>query len=119
MGRERQPADELHGEIRLRPEAGIVRAGFVDLSDARVLQAAQGLGFVLKPPQSFGRAESWLDDFERPAAARLFLLGLIHGAHTALAQQTNNPIPADGSWKRMWASDTGRARATGQRFGSG
>jgi hypothetical protein len=37
------PVDELHGEVRLRPEAGIRRARLMDLRDAGVLQAGESL----------------------------------------------------------------------------
>ena len=99
MGHERLTADELHGEIRLRPETGIGGASFIDLCDTGVLQASESLGFMFKPPQSFRGAKPRLDHFESDAAARLFLLGFIHAAHATFTKQANNPIPADSGRK--------------------
>ena len=64
-------ADELHGEVRLRAEAGVGRAGFVDLRDARVLQPAERLRFLFEAAQQLRAGKSGLDDLQRDGAARL------------------------------------------------
>ena len=48
---QRRALNELHGEIRLRAESAIGGAGFIDLRDAGMVQAAERLGFVLEAPQ--------------------------------------------------------------------
>ena len=49
----RLATDQFHREIGLRSEARIHRTGFIDLSDARMLQSAERLRFLFEPAQQF------------------------------------------------------------------
>jgi hypothetical protein len=73
---------------------------------------------VLKPPQRLGRGVTGFDYFERHDTPRLFLLGLIHGAHAAFTQQANHPVPADRSRARM-AHRRSSVRGSGHRHNFG
>src|SRR5579863_3510006 len=80
-------ADKLHGKIRLRPKAGIGCTDFVNLRDSGMLQASQGLRFLLESPQEFGTGQPRLDDLEGYRPAWVFLLSFIDGPHAAFAEQ--------------------------------
>ena len=56
--------DELHGEVGLRPETRIGRAGFVDLRDAGMLQPAQRLRLLFETAQQLRGRDAGLDDLE-------------------------------------------------------
>src|SRR5262245_12166648 len=73
---ERDSANELHREIRLRAEPGIGSSGLINLSDAGMLQAAERFGFLIEPPQQGRTGHPGLDHFERYGAARMLLLRL-------------------------------------------
>jgi hypothetical protein len=88
--------NELHREIGLRPASGIGSAGFMDLGNARVLQPAKRLRFLLEPPQHLGAGSAGFDDLKCHPAAGLFLFGLIYHPHAAFTQEPQNPIPANG-----------------------
>ena len=87
---QRHALDKLHREVRLRPEAGIGGARFVDLRDAGMMQAAQRLGLVLEAPQQLRAGQPGLDRLDRHAAAGLVLLGLVDRPHAPLAEQAEN-----------------------------
>ena len=89
---QRRALNKLHGEIRLRPESGIGGAGFIDLRDAGMVEAAERLGFVLEAPEQLAAGEAGPDHFKSYRAARLVLLGLVHGAHAAFTQQADDPV---------------------------
>src|SRR6185295_16273230 len=79
--------NKLHREIGLRSEAGIHSAGFVDLSDAGVLQSAKRLRFLTKAPHQFGAGHAGLDDLEGHDAPGLALFGFIDSTHSAFTDQ--------------------------------
>ena len=89
-------ADELHREVRLRADAGVRDAGLVDLRDAGVLQAAEDLRLVLEAPQHRGRGTTpgriTLSATRRRGS---LLLGLVDGAHAALADEREDAVRAD------------------------
>src|SRR5262245_26192293 len=84
---ERFAPNELHCEVRLRTETCVGGARFVDLSDPRVLQATEGLGFQLKAPHEVGTSQTGVDDFKSDDAMWTVLLRLIHRSHTSSAQK--------------------------------
>ena len=92
--------DDLHGEERLEPEPGIGRAGLIDLGDARMLEAAERLGFLLEAAKKFRAGPGGLDDLQRDSAPRLILLGLIHGPHPAFTQKADDPVTPD-AWREF------------------
>jgi hypothetical protein len=92
---ERAAADELHREVRLRSEVCLRAAGFVDLRDVGMLQTAEHLGFPSEPTQQVRSGPGRLEHLQGDRAPRLILLGLVHGAHSAFADQPKNAIPAD------------------------
>ena len=96
---QRLAADEFHCEIRLWPQASIGYAGVVDVCNSGMLQARQSLGLVFKPAQQ-GSVQAWFDHFEGHGAMRLFLDSLVDHAHTAFAQETNDPVSADFGGQR-------------------
>ena len=107
---QRQAADELHGEERL---AVLGHAGLVDLGDAGVVQPAEDLGLVGEALEQRGRGEAGADDLEGDGAARVVLLGLVDGAHAALAEQAQDAVAADARRQRRARA----AAATGSRAG--
>ena len=62
-----------------------MRARFVDLRDAGVLEAAKQLRLEFKSPQRRLGCDAPLHHLHRYAAAGLLLHGLVHGAHAARA----------------------------------
>ena len=63
-------ADEFHCEVGLRAKAGVHGTGFVDLSDAGMLQPAERLRFLFKSSYQFVAYQARLDDLESNSAAR-------------------------------------------------
>src|SRR6185295_13258134 len=88
----RDPTNKLHCEVRLRSEARIHGASFIDLGDAGMLQSAKRLGFLFKAAQQFRSRHTGLDNLECDGAAGLALFGFIDGAHSAFANQPENPV---------------------------
>jgi len=70
-------ADELHSEEWLEAFLGFHRAGFIDLGNARMLEARQGLSLAAKAPKKFLVRQARLNDFERDDPARVLLLSLV------------------------------------------
>src|SRR6185295_3031484 len=61
---QRFAANELHGEVRLRPESGVRRARVIDLRDTGMLQASESLGLLSEASQQFRTRKASLDDFQ-------------------------------------------------------
>jgi hypothetical protein len=93
---ERLAVDNLHGKEGLGAEPGFGGAGLIDLSDARMVETAESLRLQLEPAQQFAVGPCGLDDLERDLAAGLVLLSLVDRTHSALAEQANNAVVADG-----------------------
>jgi hypothetical protein len=66
----------------------VIYSGFIDLGNSGVLQASEGLRFAVKPLNDSGGQKAGPDDFEGDRPARLFLLRLEYGTHSAFAQQS-------------------------------
>src|SRR5262249_50291038 len=87
--------DQLHGEVRLRSVSAIRRPRLVDARDAGVLQAPKHERLLLEPAQQLRRGVARPDHPERHAAPRLALLGLVHDAHSPLAEHAEDAIGAE------------------------
>src|SRR5579863_2011894 len=90
-----EPADELHCDVRLRPEAGIGRVSLVNLRDARMLQASKRLRFLTESAQPLRGSKARLDHFDGHPAARLLLFGFVNRSHAAFANQSIDSVAAD------------------------
>ena len=106
---ERLATNQLHRKKGLRPEARISGISFVDLRDARMLQAAERLGFVLEPAQSLGGSQTGSNHLDGNSAARLFLLGFVDCPHPTFTEQADNAIAADNSGVQ-WGATRGHGR---------
>ena len=71
-------------------------AGVVDLGDAGVLQAAEDARFPGEAPAELGRVEARAHDLQGDRPPRVIPLGLVDGAHAALAQAPHDAVAADG-----------------------
>src|SRR6266567_3679909 len=90
--------DSLHGKER----SSTRDSGFVNLSDAGMLEAAEHVRFTLKAAENFWNRQSRLHNLERHNTAWIFLLGFIHNAHSTLADETDDAIGAEiGRWARL------------------
>lgn len=90
-----QSTDQLHGEIWLRPQAGLGSACFVNAGDSWMLQTAEYLGFLREPPQQLRTRQCRLNDLQMRPYGEDDPVGLINGPHTALADQSKNAISAN------------------------
>src|SRR5580704_6410381 len=97
---QRLALDELHGEEGLYAEAGVGAAGFVNLRNARMVEATQRLRLLFKAAQQFRAGPRGPNDLEGDAASRLILLGLVDGAHSTFAQQAEDVITSDARRQR-------------------
>jgi hypothetical protein len=86
-----------------------------------MLQPAECLGLVLEAAEHLGIGISCPDDLERNRSPRTVLLRLVDGAHTALAQQAKNAVPADrgGQGLRILCRDRSAAGIPILRHGGG
>ena len=66
-----------------------------------MLQPGQRLRFLPEPPQPLGSRQAEPDHFERHYPPRLLLLGFVHRAHAAFAQQPQDAIPSN-RWRKGW-----------------
>jgi hypothetical protein len=89
--------DKLHGKIRLRPEAGIRCACFVDLRNAGVLEAAERLRFLFESPEKIDAGKARLDDLQCNGAPWIVLLGFVYGPHPSFAEEAEDPIASQGA----------------------
>ncbi len=89
---QRQAADELHREIELPVLGG---AGLVDLGDSGVVQPAQDPRFQGEPLAEVGGVEVRAHHLQRDRPPRVVLLGLVDGAHTALADPPDDPVTTE------------------------
>ena len=84
---------QLHHKVR--PPAGR-RAGLKDLGDVGVVHHRQRLAFLFEPRHHLARVHARLDHLQRNATLdRLTLLGRPHPPEAALADQLQQPEPAD------------------------
>ena len=108
-------ANELHREVRLRPVAGLLDPGLVDLGDARVVEAAEELVLELEPPQYVGRHHARADDLQRDAPLRPLLFRLVDDAHRAFADRREDPERADARRRSAARRRAERRRRVGIR----
>jgi hypothetical protein len=92
---ERLASDQFHGQIWLESGSAFRGAHFVDLSNARVLQAGKDVRFLLKSPEEITAHATRFEYLYGHCAGRLILLGLIYDAHTSFAEQSDNPVLTD------------------------
>jgi hypothetical protein len=97
----RDAADEFHCEVRLRAESGVGGAGFIDLSDAGMLEAGEGLRFEFETAQIPLGGEGRLNDFEGNRAAGLDLLGFVDSTHAAFSDEAEDAITAENGIGRQ------------------
>jgi hypothetical protein len=87
---DREPANELHREIRL---PGVGDARVEHLGDARVVHQRQGLPLGLEARRHISRVPARTHHLHRDAAAYgAGFFGLVHRPHTAFAQELENPV---------------------------
>ena len=110
--------DQLHREERLGPTRSLGSPGLVDLGDSGMLQPAEHLGLPGKAPGQLIRHQAGPDDLERHGSVRLILLGLIDGAHAALAERGDDPVPADRRCRHAANLSTGSGTPTNRAAGS-
>ncbi len=90
---DRNALDPFHHEIGT---ALVRRAGFVDVSDVRVVEAGQGLAFGLEAADHPLGIHSRLDHLQRDLSAdRMLLLGQVDHAHASFAEYANETIGTD------------------------
>jgi hypothetical protein len=87
--------NELHCEVRLWAEAAVGGAGFVNLSDSRMMKATQRLLSCSKRRSNSKLTTPRLDHFESDHPVRILLLGQIDASHAAFAEQAKDAIVAD------------------------
>jgi hypothetical protein len=92
---------KLHGEVGLWSEASIHRAGFIDLSDAGMLQPTKRLRFHFEASHQLRVRHAGLDDLEGHRSTGLALLSFIDDTHTTFTDKTEHSIPADGG-REIW-----------------
>src|SRR5215472_15590352 len=97
---QRFTADQLHGEIGLRPASAVGGAGLIDLCDTGVLQAAERERLEFETPEQLRAGETRFDHLQRDSATGVFLSGFVDGAHGAFPEQPVNPVRTDGGWER-------------------
>src|SRR5262249_14976825 len=103
---ERVAVDELHREEVVAIGGG---SGLVDRRDRRALEPPQRLGFAPEHPRvDLVTQEPLLENLQRNAAARVWLLGLPDDPHAALAEEADDAVVPDrlrhrprvGRWRR-------------------
>ena len=106
---QRTAAHQLHREVRLDAVTRLGDARVVDLRDARVLQAAEDLGFVLEAAQMRRAGQPGTNHLQRDAAMGPILLRLVDDAHRAFADDAEDAIRAD-SLGKIAAGRAGQVR---------
>ena len=85
--------DQFHHEVR--PASGR-RAGIEHAGDAGVIHHGQGLALGLEARDDLPRIHAEFDDLERDGAGHgLTLLGKVHAAEAALANQAQQLVAPD------------------------
>ena len=90
---QRRAGDQLHHQMRWN--GTVARMKGVDLRDARMLQPAEHLGFVLEAPEDVGMAEAAAEHFDRDRASRPILLRRVHDAHAAGPERVQHQKAAE------------------------
>ena len=93
---ERPTPHALHGEERDTFTVGLVDANLKDLWDAGVPESAEDLGLTLESAEEGGGRPAGTDDLEGDGATGALLLGEVDPAHAPLAEDTENPVLAEG-----------------------
>ena len=82
--------DHFHHEVRDHAACHVLKTNRVDLGDARVRQAGEHLGLVLKPFHEGGRDDARADHLDGDRATGLVLQAFVDSSHAAIGDDPQN-----------------------------